>query len=182
MPITGGAGLEALWRKKLDDSLIEVVKPEDVEEYGGKGYGVYSPFLVEYPGGETYILFCGGGSGHVFVADINEDFEVSNIRKIIDAGEPSNSTYINTVSAFLDRFNDQWMIFTNHYDGSVGAFYAVLTRFNLDFTERVEPRWINLDGVRWRLRDSICPTTGDPGVEKCLYVAYDYTDGRAYCA
>jgi len=140
-------------REELDkDLMIKVLTPEEVD-----AASLSTGVLCEHPdGGPIYMLFrvSGGPYSGIAVSEIDEEFKVTNVRRIIRDDEPSPATRHNVVNVIYDPVNDHWMVFTATYDKDLGWCLA-LTRFNREFVRVMAPTWLMLDGVRW--------TTGDGG-------------------
>jgi len=106
--------------------------------------GVGTPYLAEIQdeGIGPYILFTGwdhraGDYRKVFVGEIDEDFEISNIRKIIDAGDPSaNYRTHMSVSAFYEPYLESWLVFTTALDETLNYFIVCLFEYDKEFQVR----------------------------------------------
>jgi len=121
---------------------------------------------VQHPDdGTIYILFTGWPYHNtpdfreVYIGEINEEFQVSNIRKLIKSEFP-NENYPShaAVTACYDPFNDNWLVFTGSGSYGVGLperpvpdahFEVGFWRFNRDFTQLITyqcPAYITPEG------------------------------------
>jgi len=181
---SGGAGREALkeeLREELDDLYIRsILKPTSGTDYSG---GVGTPFLVEIQdeGIGPYLLFTGwkttdGSSREVFIGEINEDFEVSNIRKIIAAGVP-NAQFIShdAVHALYNPTDERWEVYTSSkWTGDGGRDVACLFRFDKTFSTLLEshaPLYFQ-DGTLWRTIDSGVSPVTNLTTYRAMWVAF----------
>jgi hypothetical protein len=121
-----------------------------------------------------------GLAGQVWVADIDEDLSVKNMRKIAD-GSLFNVTGLNTCTAFWDDYNEQWIFACTAYGApkvSYGYFIFFDKNWNvkgtqvIDFTQTV-------DTQTWT------PSLGDAGIglvphfDKGLTLSAGYENDRS---
>lgn len=148
-------------REELDDLYLRpVLKPQPGTDYSG---GVGTPCLAEIQdeGIGPYLLFTGwtnpkGDGREVFIGEIDEDFQVSNIRKILGATEISNFTRHNAISLLYDGSNEWWNLFTSSTYTPDGGNVACLFRYDKTFTNRIAtyaPLYLS-DGSLFRAIDS----------------------------
>lgn len=116
-------------RGKKDWYVTKVLSAKDV----GLSVGVGTPFIVRDPDTyQPYILFTGwndpsGIARMIFVGEIDENLRVRNVKKVAD---PSlfNVSGLNTVHAFWDDYNQQWVLFTTFYgapsNNTAGVIYT----------------------------------------------------------
>jgi len=182
---SGGAGRETV-RELVELNLVKVLSRTPGTDYS---VGVGTPFLVQHPdGGPIYLLFTGwktaDASGReVFIGEIDEDFNVTNIRKLIAAGYPNaNFTSHDTVHAMYVYETDTWIVFTTSRYAPTGYFYACFFRFNSDFTEIVAEQCpAQLSGANWRTIDSGVSPLRSRGKRGFLtYVTPDFNINFAY--
>jgi hypothetical protein len=174
---------------KLREELLPFYYRRVLKPSGDFKGGCGTPFLCQHPDdGTIYFLFTGWpdpasqDGREVYVGEINEAFEVSNIRKLIKSNFPTTDYPTHAaVSALYDPYNDQWIVMTG--SGSYGSrpglpashFEVCLWRFNRDFTRLVSyqvPLSITPEGGASQVwsTDDISPNlvrVEEP--EKCAY-------------
>jgi len=141
--VKGVAQLRDELREELDDLYNRpILKPTAGTDYA-KGVG--TPFLVEIQedGIGPFILFTGwktdDGSGReVFIGDIDENFIITNIRKIISIGHP-NASFIShdVVHAIYNSYDKAWLLFTSSNYTLIPEYAVCLFIFNKDFTNEL---------------------------------------------
>jgi hypothetical protein len=159
--------LGTIIREKLEELegyfLTSVLKPQN--PFDG---GVGTPFLCEAPdGGPIYFLFTGwslGGNREVYIAEIDENLTLKNIRKIIPAGTPSGGIH-SAVHALWDPFNENWLLSTTSWTGT--GWGIAFHRFDREFTNRLTSYW---EGSGVVTDDSgFSMIRGSGGAEKTLH-------------
>jgi len=173
---SGGAGREALREELIELNLVKVLSRTPGTDYS---VGVGTPFLVQHPdGGSIYFLFTGwknaDGSGReVFIGEIDENLNVTNIRKLIAAGYPNtNFTSHDSVHVMYEYETDTWMLFTTSRYTPTGGWVACFFRFNSDFTEIVAEQCpALLSGAVWETMDcGVSPFRSAPKLAFFTYV------------
>jgi hypothetical protein len=134
------------------DEYWKVLGPTVGTDYS---VGVGSPVLVQCPeGGPIYFLFTGWKDANatyreVFIGEIDENFNITNIRKLIASGEPSSDVLgHHTPSVVWDAYNEQWIIMIAEIKsaGNSVSFF----RYNKDFTQRLySASNVLLSGSSW---------------------------------
>jgi hypothetical protein len=192
-PITEPVIREALaekLKKELDDLYVRsVLKPTKGTDYA---LGVGTPYLVEIQdeGIGPYILFTGwntsdGSRREVFIGEIDEDFKISNVRKLIAVGEPTaDYTSHDAVHALYNPFGGWWWVFTPGYYPATGLHRICAWRYSKDFSERlsVHHPLADKNGVVFEAADS--GFSGVRGLDRrasfCFVRAFSPTDLRLW--
>jgi hypothetical protein len=124
-------------RKTLRDEIFRVLTKKEMQGVFPNCISVGSPFIVHDP--DTFqpkMLFTAwsdpsGLARQVWIADIDEDLRVSNMKKIADGGLFGVSG-LNTCSAFWDDYNEQWIFACTAY-GAPKQSYGYFIFFNKDW-------------------------------------------------
>ena len=146
--------LAKVLRKEVGDIVTRVLTKNEMQSVFPGCIGVGSPFIVNDP--DTYqpqMLFTAwsdvkGLERQVWVADIDEDLSVKNMKKIAD-GSLFNVTGLNTCTAFWDDYNEQWIFACTAY-GAPKTSYGYFIFFDknwdvkstqvIDFTQTVDTK------------------------------------------
>jgi hypothetical protein len=149
----------------VSDTIERVLSKNDMKSVLPGCIGVGSPFIVSDP--DTYqpmMLFTAwsdtkGLARQLWIADIDENLRVTNMRKLAD-GSLFNVTGLNSATAFWDDYNEEWVFAATAYGApktSYGYFIFFDKNWNvkgtqvLDFSQTVS-------GYTWE------PNLGDAGI------------------
>jgi len=138
---SGGAGREALAK-----SIFRVLTKNDMASVLPGCVGVGSPFIVHDP--DTFqpqMLFTAwtdpaGLIRSVWVADIDEDLRVTNIRQIAKP-DLFGVTGLTCCTAFWDDYNEEWVFATTAYGApkrSYGYFIFFDKNWNIKSTQVID--------------------------------------------
>jgi hypothetical protein len=113
--------------KLIKGSIYKVLSAKDLQVALPNCIGVGTPFIVrDLDTDQPYMLFTAwndvnGLARQIWVAPIDEDLivDTSKAKKIAD-GRLFNVTGLNTVHAYWDDFNNQWVLFSTFYGGPAG--------------------------------------------------------------
>jgi hypothetical protein len=178
--------LAKVLRKEAGDIVTRVLTRNEMQSVFPGCIGVGSPFIVNDP--DTYqpqMLFTAwsdvsGLARQVWVADIDEDLSVKNMRKIAD-GSLFNVTGLNTCTAFWDDYNEQWVFACTAYGApkiSYGYFIFFDKNWNVKGTQVIDFAQ-TVDTQTWT------PNLGDAGIgmvphyDKGLILSAGYDTDRS---
>lgn len=180
---------------KIDDvrasvpsiTMRPLLKAEDITDYVLQGVG--TPVIVQSQKSSLmYLLFTGwnttdGTEREVFIANIDSEFTLSNVRRLIASSFP-NATYLShsDIDCVYDPFNDQWVVLTSSGNYATPLWRVGLWRFSEDFETRESyslPLNITPEGgapVAWVVDDH-APNLLQMGVESDKIAHVFYTNG-----
>jgi len=178
--------LSKIVRKEAGDIVERVLTRNEMQGVFPGCIGVGSPFIVNDP--DTYqpqMLFTAwsdvsGLARQVWVADIDEDLSVRNMRRIAD-GSLFNVTGLNTCTAFWDDYNEQWIFACTAYGApkqSYGYFIFFDKNWNIKGTQVIDFAQ-TVDTKTWT------PNLGDAGIglvphfDKGLTLSAGYNNDRS---
>jgi len=170
----------------VSDTIEMVLSKNDMKSVFPGCIGVGSPFIVNDP--DTYqpmMLFTAwsdtaGLARQLWIADIDENLKVTNMRKLAD-GSLFNVIGLNSATAFWDDYNEEWVFAATAYGTpkvSYGYFIFFDKNWNvkstqvLDFSQTVS-------GQTWT------PNLGDAGIgmiptsNKTLILSAGYDNHRS---
>lgn len=124
------AGLMGAVGKSVSEwTVVRVLRAKDV----GLSVGVGTPFIIrDLDTEQLYMLFTGwddqpGQARRIFVAPMDEYLNV-DVKKVREIASPSlfGVTGLNTVHAFWDDKNEQWVLFSTFYGGPSSSVAGVI--------------------------------------------------------
>ncbi|MEM4847496.1 MAG: hypothetical protein QW794_07040 [Thermosphaera sp.] len=131
---------------EIKDEVFEVLTAKKMKNVFPNCVGVGSPFIVRDPDTlQPYILFTAwndreGLRREVWVAEIDEDLETRNFKRIA-TGALFDVDGLNTVTAFWDDYNEEWVFACTAYGApkaSYGYFIFFDKRWNVKTTQIID--------------------------------------------
>jgi hypothetical protein len=147
-------------------NVYKVLSAKDLQSVFSGAIGVGSPFIIrDLDTYQAYMLFTAwsditGNARQIWVAPISEDLvvDVSKAKKIAD-GSLFGVTGLNTVHAYWDDYNAQWVLFATFYGGTASNVAGVIfTDQDFNVVGKQTLTFTMVDGTAPNLLDAgVCP-------------------------